>query len=107
MDYKHLSKEANKYFASQLEFNKWLRVLTEDEGYCIIEMLKQFVEEWQAASQPQQLREDENMVSIEELYDYGEWARANGEQHRGNLQKNRKQLYEYYLKNKAAWKRMQ
>lgn len=35
-----------------------------------------------------------------EMLAYGEWARVNGERHRGNLQKNGIKLYEQYLKEK-------
>lgn len=35
-----------------------------------------------------------------EMLAYGEWARANGERHRGNLQKNNEALFNQFLKEK-------
>ncbi len=48
-------------------------------------------------------KEEEKMVTMKEMLDYGEWARVNGEMHRGNLQKNGIELYNYYLKDKERW----
>lgn len=44
-------------------------------------------------------------VPLEELLDYGEWARVNGERHRGNLQKNRIELYKQFKKEQDEKRR--
>ena len=38
------------------------------------------------------------------LYEYGEWARGNGERFRGNLQKNNEELFNQFLKEREQWK---
>lgn len=48
------------------------------------------------------LREESNRMK-QCLYEYGEWARANGERHRGNLQKNNEQLFNQFLKEREQW----
>ena len=47
---------------------------------------------------------DLRYVSEAEMLDYGEWARGNGERFRGNLQKNGKELFNQYLKERETWK---
>ena len=38
------------------------------------------------------------------LFEYGEWARGNGERFRGNLQMNNAELYNQFLKEREQWK---
>jgi hypothetical protein len=38
-------RKATIYFESQLQFNKWLRALTEEEAYSVIAMIEEFREE--------------------------------------------------------------
>ena len=49
------------------------------------------------------LRQENNRLK-KLLYEYGEWARGNGERFRGNLQKNGEELFNQYLKERETWK---
>lgn len=62
---------------------------------------------WEQFIGKHKLPEGQELVTMKQLLDYGEWARVHGERHRGNLQKNGKQLYDYYLKDKERWETAQ
>lgn len=50
--------------------------------------------------------EGENgLYTLKELLAYGEWARVNGERHRGNLQKNGIELYKQFKKEEDEKRR--
>ena len=66
--------------------------------YTIYEAMEEYANQFKVEPSPEQ----DGKIKLSEALDYGEWARVNGERHRGNLQKNGIELFNQYKKEKDA-----